>query len=68
MVKRNIKDYQDIIHLPHPVSPYRTHLSMQERAAQFSPFAALTGYDDAVKEMARLTEEQMKLSEDYIPD
>ena len=41
---------------------------MQERAAQFSPFAALSGYDDAVKETARLTEELIRLSEDYIPD
>ncbi len=68
MPKRTIADYQDIIRLPHHVSPNRTHLTMQERAAQFSPFAALSGYDDAVKETARLTEEQIKLSEDYIPD
>ena len=68
MPRRNIKDYQDIIRLPHPVSKDRPHLSMQERAAQFSPFAALSGYDDAVKETARMSEEQMKLSEDYIPD
>ncbi len=68
MTRRNIKEYQDILPLPHPVSTNRPHLSMQERAAQFSPFAALTGYDDAVKETALLNEEQMRLREAYFPD
>ncbi len=68
MAKRSIKDYQDILRLPRPVSTDRPHLTMQERAAQFSPFAALTGYDDAVKETARMSEEQLKQSEAYLPD
>ena len=44
------KQYDDIIHLPHHVSKIRPQMSMQDRAAQFSPFAALTGYDAAIKE------------------
>ena len=46
--------YDDIIHLPHPVSKTHPRMSMIERAAQFSPFAALTGYGAAIKETARL--------------
>lgn len=56
--------YDDIINLPHHVSAVRPQMSMHDRAAQFSPFAALTGYDDAVEETARLTDEQSELSED----
>lgn len=56
--------YDDIINLPHHVSATRPRMSMHDRAAQFSPFAALTGYDDAVEETARLTDKQSELSED----
>lgn len=56
--------YDDIIHLPHHVSKTRPQMSMQDRAAQFSPFAALTGYEDAVKEAGRLTDERMELSDE----
>ena len=56
-------NYDDIIHLPHHVSNKRTKMSMSARAAQFSPFAALTGYDKAVKETARLTSERIELDE-----
>ncbi len=56
--------YDDIINLPHHVSETRPHMSMHDRAAQFSPFAALSGYDDAVKETARLTEQRIELGED----
>ncbi len=56
--------YDDIINLPHHVSKTHPQMSMRDRAAQFSPFAALTGYDDAVEETARLTDEQYELSED----
>mgnify|MGYP003289619553 CR=1 FL=1 len=56
--------YDDIINLPHHISATRPQMSMHDRAAQFSPFAALTGYDDAVEETARLTDEQYELSED----
>lgn len=41
-------EYDDIIHLPHHVSSKRPQMSMSDRAAQFSPFAALTGYADAI--------------------
>ena len=47
--------YDDIINLPHHVSAQRPHMPMADRAAQFSPFAALSGYGDAVREAARLT-------------
>jgi len=56
--------YDDIIHLPHHTSPTRPRMSMIDRAAQFSPFAALTGHAAAVKETARVTEAQMELTED----
>lgn len=55
--------YDDIINLPHHVSRTRPQMSAANRAAQFSPFAALTGYDAAVKETARLTDEKIELSE-----
>lgn len=59
--------YDDIIHLPHHVSTTRLHMTATDRAAQFSPFAALTGYDAAVKETARLTDERVELDE-YMKD
>lgn len=55
--------YGDIINLPHHTSAKRPHMSMLDRAAQFSPFAALTGYDAAVQETARLTERRIELDE-----
>ena len=51
------QDYDDIINLPHPVSTVHPQMSMLERAAQFSPFAALSGHSDAIRETARLTDE-----------
>jgi len=56
--------YDDIIDLPHHVSAERPHMPMIERAAQFSPFAALTGYGAAVEETARLTDEKPELDEE----
>lgn len=55
--------YDDIMMLPHHVSETRPHMSQYDRAAQFSPFAALTGYENAIKEMARLTDIRMELDE-----
>ena len=55
--------YDDIINLPHHVSPTRQRMSMHDRAAQFAPFAALVGYDEAVAETARLTEARPELDE-----
>ena len=74
--------YDDIINLPHHVSPTRQRMSMHDRAAQFAPFAALVGYDEAVAETARLTESRSELDKqeqwainerlayiaDYIPE
>ena len=56
--------YADIINLPHHKSPTRPHMSHYDRAAQFSPFAALTGYDAAVEETARLTDTKLEMTED----
>ncbi len=56
--------YDDIIHLTRPESPSRPRMSPVERGAQFSPFAALTGYEEAVKETARLTDTKRELTED----
>lgn len=55
--------YDDIINLPHHVSSTHPHMSRLDRAAQFSPFAALTGYDAAIKETARLTDKKVELGE-----
>lgn len=61
--KPDTHKYDDIINLPHPVSTRHPQMSLHDRAAQFSPFAALTGYDAAVKETARLTEKRIELDE-----
>lgn len=53
--------YEDIIHLPHHVSVRRASMSLQDRAAQFSPFAALTGYDGIIAESGRLTQSMLEL-------
>ena len=59
-------NYNDIINLPHHVSATRPQMSMMDRAAQFSPFAALTGYDAAIKETGRLTDEKIELGEEEL--
>ena len=55
--------YDDILHLSRPESPNRARMSMVDRGAQFSPFAALVGYDAAIAETARLTDFQIELTE-----
>lgn len=55
--------YKDIINLAHKQSETRPHMSVYNRAAQFSPFAALSGYESAVRETARLTEDKLFLSD-----
>ena len=56
--------YYDIINMPHHVSKKHPQMPMEERAAQFAPFAALVGYEDAVEEMARLTDKRIELDEE----
>lgn len=56
-------NYDDIIHLPHHVAKTRPRMSMSDRAAQFSPFAALVGYDAAIAETGRLTGSRVILDE-----
>ena len=55
--------YADIIHLPHHKAVNRPHMSMYDRAAQFSPFAALSGFDGVIAETVRLTDRKIELSE-----
>lgn len=56
-------NYDDIINLPHPVSAKHPRMSAEDRAAQFSPFAALTGHEAAIAETARLTDTKPILDE-----
>ncbi len=55
--------YSDIINLPHHVSSTHPHLSREQKAAQFAPFAALTGFDDEIKETARLTDKRIEIDD-----
>ncbi len=55
--------YDDIINLPHHVSKSHPHISKHDRAAQFSPFVAVTDYEGAIRETARLTNKRMELDE-----
>lgn len=55
--------YEDIIHLPHPTSKKHPRMTMADRAAQFSPFAALTGFDAVIEETGRLTDHRVELGE-----
>lgn len=58
--------YDEIINLPHHVSKTRPQMLMSDRAAQFSPFAALAGYDSAIRETGRLTDEKIELDEESL--
>ena len=58
--------YDEIMGLPHHVSKTRPQMPMSDRAAQFAPFAALTGYDSAIKETGRLTDERIELDEESL--
>lgn len=60
-----MKGYDDIIELPRPKSEY-PRMSLHDRAAQFSPFAALTGYEDEVEETARITDSRLEADDDTI--
>ena len=56
--------YEDMLYMPHQTSKTHPRMSMEKRAAQFAPFAALTGHADAVEETARITQERVELTED----
>ena len=56
--------YDDIINLPHHVSKKHPQMSLEARAAQFAPFAALTGYEDEIEEATRLANKRLDLDED----
>ena len=58
--------YDEIINLPHHISKTRPQMPMSDRAAQFAPFAALTGYDSAIKETGRQTDEKIELDEEAL--
>ena len=60
-IEKNL--YADIIHLPHHKAANRPHMSMHDRAAQFSPYAALVGFDGIIAETGRLTDRKVELSE-----
>ena len=63
-----MNDYDDIINLPHHQSKNHPRMSLYDRAAQFAPFAALTGYDDAIKEARRLTDSKPELDENQLEE
>ncbi len=58
--------YDEIMNLPHHVSDTRPQMPMSDRAAQFAPFAALSGYDDAIKETGRITDDKLDLDENEL--
>lgn len=58
-----MNNYDDIINLNRPISKHK-HMTIEERSAQFAPFAALVGYDNAVKETARLIENKIELNDE----
>ncbi len=58
------KKYENIINKPHHVSKVHPQISLYARSAQFAPFAALTGYEDAVKETARETQEELEIDDE----
>lgn len=57
-------NYEDIINLPHHTSSKHQRMPQESRAAQFAPFAALTGYDDAIKETTRITQKRINIDEE----
>ncbi|MCD7835513.1 MAG: YolD-like family protein [Lachnospiraceae bacterium] len=65
---KNSHAYDDIINLPNPTSQNHPRMPLRDRAAQFSPFAALTGYNAAIEETARLTDERQEPDEDVLAE
>jgi len=62
------KKYEDMLYLEPPVSKIHRKMSISERAAQFMPFAALTGYEDLIRESSRMTQRRIELSETEIEE
>ncbi len=60
--------YDDIIGLEHHVSKTHPHMSVADRAAQFAPFAALTGYEEVIDEAGRLTQQRIQADEDRLAE
>ncbi len=65
MKQKECHKYDDIIHLPHHVSVHHPHMEEKDRAAQFSPFSALTGHGAAITETGRFTENKALLDDEY---
>ena len=63
-MRESIEKYMDIINMPHHVSKKHPHMSQYERAAQFAPFAALSGYEDIIDEEGRLTDNRIEINEE----
>lgn len=68
MSETGAEQYADLLHLPHHTSPRHPPMPRENRAAQFAPFAALTGHGDAVEETARLTQPRAVLDEGVIAE
>ena len=60
-----VNKYEDMVYMPHYVSLKHPRMSIRNRAAQFAPFAAVTGHEESVREAARFTEEKFKLDDSY---
>ena len=67
-MKRQLQDYKEIMAMPHHVSDRYPHMSIHDRAAQFAPFAALTGRGEAINETARTVDSKIVLGEDAIQE
>lgn len=63
-MRRSLEEYKDIINLPHYVSKKHPQMSIEARAAQFGAFAALTGYEDEIEEMAKISIKERELGND----
>lgn len=59
-----MEKYESIINMPYQKSTKRKHMSLNDRAAQFAPFAALTGYEESIKEVSRTTDKKIRLSKE----
>ncbi|MBR5806093.1 MAG: hypothetical protein IKY30_04910 [Oscillospiraceae bacterium] len=67
-MKRKLQDYKDIIDMPRHISEGHPHMSIHDRAAQFAPFAALTGHSEAINETARIVASKIVLGEDAVQE